>query len=118
MFRNCSDFILVCALARSLHVRKSMYISSQSQSLDGGVSFQSAGPVPIPSYCYVLVSGPESVPVPCQEEGEGLFPMLVPVSSAVDRGCDDKDWEVARVDLYCRVVHCQPEVGYRGIVSV
>jgi hypothetical protein len=32
------------------------------------------------------------------------------VSSAVDRGCDNKDWEVTRVDLYCRVVHCQPEI--------
>ena len=74
--------------------------------------------IPIPSYCYVLVSGSESVPSPCQEEeGCALFPGLVRTAPSSDgsRGCETDDCEVTTRDtLYSRVVYFQPEVGSCG----
>lgn len=90
-------------------------IIPQSQSYnEEGVSSQPTVPIPIPSYCYVLVSGPESVPIPCREEEEDLatFPTLTrpsTFSSVIVGGCDQEEG-VTRVNLYARVVHYQPEV--------
>ena len=88
-------------------------ITSQSQSYnEEGVSSQPTVPIPIPSYCYVLVSGPESVPIPCQEEDLATFPTLTcpsTFSSVSVSGCDQEEG-VTRVNLYARVVHYQPEV--------
>ena len=83
--------------------------SFQSSSNGCGEIPASTGPVPIPSYCYVLVPSMGTVPTPSLEE-DVLFPILAENTLSSVSPASDHDWGVTRCNICARVIHYQPEV--------
>ena len=83
----------------------------QSPTSDEGATHSAPDPIPIPSFCYILVSGPEAVPIPDQGK-DSNFPTLNTTLNALptDNHYLDHDYEISRGTIYARVVHYQAEV--------
>lgn len=89
----------------------------QSPTSDEGATHP-PDPIPIPSFCYILVSGPGAVPMSYQGK-DSNFPTLntTPNALPTDNHYLDHDCEISRGTIYARVVHYQPEVLHVLLVA-
>ena len=74
----------------------------------------------VPSFAYVLASQPASAPLPWQGEDPAIPELMKQPLAPFDSSSPSREQCAAiRVDLYSRVVHCQPEVQpYHEYVNI